>query len=750
MRTNPASRLKQLRRNYLLVRLAEVVCLGVAAGLTVAALSRLAGLSGSDALVLGVILGLVLTLGQVYKLGLHQLNVGRMASFVNRRHPELQWSADLLVHEGPHRGLEALQAQKAASLIETISPFQFPHRLTLSIAALAAGAMAVWSVSHFQNELTTTDNAIRMANPNGNMQPAMVMPIALKRLASTVTPPAYTGLDAVNFEQGDMKVAEGSRIKWHITFSARPEQAFLVVSGTDTLKLSGDGSEYSGQYDVQRSGFYQVSWSDQGQMKSSAYFKLEVTEDAAPVVAVAGIPQFQQFNWNDDLRVPFAADLKDDYGLTDAYIVATVSKGSGESVKFREEKLLFDSPAKVAGRALKANKTIDLRKMRMEPGDELYFYVEAWDNKRPQRQSARTETYFLQITDTASYIVSSDGGLGVDLMPEYFRSQRQIIIDSEKLVSDRGKVKKKDFDDRSNSLAHDQKVLRLRYGQFLGEEFESGITQVESHQQEESAPVTQEEAERQFGHVHDTENEHNLVPGEEHHDHETAPLNPEAKEDPIEAFAHMHDSEEEATFFIQSVKTKLRAALSMMWDAELHLRMNRPEESLPYQYKILQLLKEISNDSRIYVHRTGFDAPPIKEDKRLTGDLKEVDPARRQYTRMEDERFQATKEAVAIIEKYLLKPGLLLAEEERALLQLAGNEMAGGAIENPGRYLESMDLLRQLIEGRNPLNVKELLTIRKSMFELLPERKAAVTARPRSLHNSDRELLKKVEVMKNE
>ena len=61
-----------------------------------------------------------------------------------------------------------------------------------------------------------------------------------------------------------------------------------------------------------------------------------------------------------------------------------------------------------------------------------------------------------------------------------------------------------------------------------------------------------------------------------------------------------------------------------MWDAELHLRLYDPEKSLPYQYRALKLLKEISQDSRIYVHRTGFEPPPLKEEKRLTGDLTEI------------------------------------------------------------------------------------------------------------------------------
>jgi hypothetical protein len=98
-------------------------------------------------------------------------------------------------------------------------------------------------------------------------------------------------------------------------------------------------------------------------------------------------------------------------------------------------------------------------KLGLEPGDELYFYVEALDNKTPLANRARTETFFIALQDTASQQLSVEGGLGVDLMPEYFRSQRQIIIDSEKLLGDRKNISKHEFNSRSNELGYDQKCF---------------------------------------------------------------------------------------------------------------------------------------------------------------------------------------------------------------------------------------------------------------------------------------------------
>jgi hypothetical protein len=83
-----------------------------------------------------------------------------------------------------------------------------------------------------------------------------------------------------------------------------------------------------------------------------------------------------------------------------------------------------------------------------------------------------------------------------------------------------------------------------------------------------------------------------------------------------------------------------------MWDAELHLRMYEPEKSLPYQYKALALIQEIKNSARIYVHRIGFDPPPIKEEVRLTGKIEDVTNYQKTATPEEPEEDQLLKQAI--------------------------------------------------------------------------------------------------------
>ena len=55
------------------------------------------------------------------------------------------------------------------------------------------------------------------------------------------------------------------------------------------------------------------------------------------------------------------------------------------------------------------------------------FWLRAEDNRRPEPQTGRTETHFVLLADTAAPRQVASEGFGVDLVPEYFRSQRQMI-----------------------------------------------------------------------------------------------------------------------------------------------------------------------------------------------------------------------------------------------------------------------------------------------------------------------------------
>ena len=569
--------------------------------------------------------------------------------------------------------------------------------------------------------------------------------ISIRSLSITIDPPAYTNLKSFRSNDFNLHFAEGSNIRWQIEFSGKPQEAKLLFSGKDSINV--EAKNYVAEKKFFESGFYQIQWSDSNKTYQSDFYQLEVIKDQPPKVELKNLQQFTKLKYTDLAPVIASSSISDDYGVSDAILIATVSKGSGESVKFREEKLRFTSPQKISGKNLIASRSLDLKKLGLEPGDELYFYAEAWDDKIPSPNYSRTETFFIAIQDTATEINSVDSGLGVDLMPEYFRSQRQIIIDTEKLLRNKTRISKSEFNSTSNELGYDQKVLRLRYGQFLGEEDEGGIGQEASHADEEEEDVT-----KQYGHAHDTKNEHNLVEQKKGlHKHDEV-KNPDEKEDPIKAFAHSHDNSEEATFFIQSLKAKLKAAVTIMWDAELYLRLYQPEKSLPFQYKALNLLKEISNDSRVYVHRSGFDPPPLKEDKRLTVDLSEIKTNTNSNQVNSELAYPAIRKALTIVEELLTKNSLTLSKENKVALVKAGQELSGLAIQKPLIHLKSLSLLKSLSEEQlSTGEISEaLLQIRKSFWKVLPQQPACPDRHSASSTKLDQEFLRSFEKIRHE
>jgi hypothetical protein len=149
--------------------------------------------------------------------------------------------------------------------------------------------------------------------------------------------------------------------------------------------------------------------------------------------------------------------------------------------------------------------------------------------------------------------------------------------------------------ERSETIAADQGALRRRYGQFLGEE--------------------------------------STLFGKEDHDEDDGGGNKGGKQqDVLHEFGHAHDQAENATLFDEATKKVLRRALAAMWDAENALRAITPKTALPPEHKALDAIKELQQSERIYLHKTAFAPPPIKEDKRMTGDMAGAASMRREQS----------------------------------------------------------------------------------------------------------------------
>src|SRR5690606_14135441 len=188
----------------------------------------------------------------------------------------------------------------------------------------------------------------------------------------------------------------------------------------------------------------------------------------------------------------------------------------------------------------------------------------------------------------------------------------------------------------------------------------------------------------------------------------------------------------------QTIRAKLKATLTIMWDAELHLRLGEPRKSLPFQYKALKLLKEIANDSRIYVHRTGFDAPPIKEEKRLTGELDDARTTTDRYSG-DVNIFPALHEALAVAEKLIRTPNSAISNSDIAIFNRAAAEAGRAAPENPLKFIPLLSVLQKFTTGTaDSTNLTHQATkLSAEIRNVLPGRSPAASAQAGTYHSLD-------------
>ncbi len=526
-----------------------------------------------------------------------------------------------------------------------------------------------------------------------------LLPPSLQKASVRIQPPAYSGLRAS--ESADLNVAalSGSRLAWRVELANADGVALRLSDGRggeNVFQKKGGAYEYRDR--LLHSGIYNLkAYRGDSLLWQSEFYRLEAQPDLPPKITPASKELYRYHQLNDAKKISVSAKISDDFRVQNAFIVATLARGSGENVKFREVRLpLNPSTFKEAN----LTKVLDLKALEFTPGDELYYYWAAVDNRQPEANFTKSDTYFIVYRDTTRMEESELARMAVNRMPEYFRSQRQIIIDTEKLIAKRKKLADKEFKSTSNEIGFDQKVLRLRYGQFLGEEFETNIGGG-GPPDDHGAGGNPLEG---FVHKHDTEEEHAAVAEMPKHDH--AATSPAEQQDPLaalmEQYVHAHDDAEVNTFHEQSTRSLLKMALEQMWQSELHLRMYEPEKALPFENKALEYLKTAQQKARTYVKKSGFDPPPLKiKETRLTGELDKINEGYRQERTYEREQL-ATR--IRRVLGYLELPKLSTAQQHD--VQQVGTQLAETTINSGLKNWAVLGDLQKLASGKK-LTMKE-------------------------------------------
>ena len=675
-----------------------------------------------------------------------QINLQKTSQYIDAHLQEASFSSGLLLEEDENlSSLSKLQRYRVSVILEKgLKSLNPPHHLKRAFLVLLILLFLGIILQQFnlfkkvglETRVNGATNEINFVATDSLSQKAVIPKLIEKEII--ITYPSYTRMGKRITTDPNIKALINSSIHWKLQFNAPVSKVSFAFMGT-TVPLHKDGESYTIELPVEASGFYSFTFDTaEGTSFTSDLFSLEAALDTPPKIEISGLPQYTYFDFSDSKQLQVTSSITDDFGIAQAHIIATVSKGSGESVKFREEKLRFSESIPKGARSITVSKQMDLDALKMEVGDELYFYVEVYDEKSPKPNVGRSETYFAVIKDTVTDQFAVEGTLGVDQMPDYFRSQRQLIIDTEKLIKEKPSISLQDFKFRSNELGFDQKALRLKYGQFMGDEAEMGGVPDAIKQEiaEEEATHAHEDGEEDvlkgYTHDHDGDNEHNLVVQEA-----------DEENDPLHDYLHNHDDPEESTLFEESLKTKLRKALTIMWDAELHLRLYEPKKSLPFQYDALRLIQEIKNSARIYVHRIGFDPPPIKEENRLTGNIEEVNNVQKQETLQVDRPYEAMKTAVGRLER-LIQEKEAFSQDDVSLFSEAGTELAKIAIDNPGKYLSVLQGLKG-IQDNTRRTIENYKRVQRGLLSALPRTEQAPGVKMQTPNEINSLFLKKLE-----
>ena len=518
---------------------------------------------------------------------------------LNARETALEDSAALVFAAGDLAPMERLQAERIAARVAAIDPASLADAWSQRRIAVAwaLGLAAIAAILVWQAQ-TDSPPPLAPAAPGTAAAPGEPR---LTGQRVRIVPPAYTGLPPRYADSLDIRAPQSSRIEWTFGFDPQPRAAAIQLVGGQAIPLARGSEGWGGALRLDIPSLYRVT--PGGMRAQQPAYRLEPIADEPPQVRViepaSGLATMTsgQRSW----RVVFEA--ADDYAVDSlARVTITTAIGEGENVRFSERSQSVTG----TGDPRRRRFTIDLplAPYGLQPGSDLVVQLTVADTRSPGPQAVRGPGVILRFPPPRPTEVAGLDMMAKQQMPAYFRSQRQVIIDTEALIRQRRNLSADEFMVRSDTIGVDQRLLRLRYGQFMGMEAEeTPKPPLPVSDKDDAAPA---------------EPEHHDGDG---HDHGSAPESPVfgSLGNVLADYGHTHDESEAATLLDPDTRALLKLALDAMWEAEVNLRTGKPEAALPFENKALDYIKRIQQATRIYLPRVGTQIPPVDMARRMTG-----------------------------------------------------------------------------------------------------------------------------------
>ncbi len=417
-----------------------------------------------------------------------------------------------------------------------------------------------------------------------------------------IVPPAYTGLPARYEARLDARAPAGSRLEWTFRFAPEPRAAAIELAGGGAFALQPHEEGWTAARPLGGSILYRVVPAGAPPLPAPPLHRIEAVADMPPRIRIIAPERTLNPVAPGQSRSTLRFEASDDYGVVPAaQLHISVAAGEGENLIFR------DHVSALIGHGSARQKTytvlLDLKALGFTGPGDLVAQLTVSDNRSPGPQIVRSASIILRRLPADAAQGSGLDAMARKVLPAYFSSERQIIIDSQALIRQRRTLSPAQFLAKSDSIGADQASLRMRYGQFMGQENEG----------HHDLPVAEDAKPKA--------NPNADLPVADDDDHHPAFPSPTfGNEGNVTAqYGHVHDTAEAATLLDTGTKATLKIALDAMWDAERRLRTGDPQGALPFANKALVAIKRVQQATRIFLGRVGTEQAPIDMARRMTG-----------------------------------------------------------------------------------------------------------------------------------
>lgn len=252
--------------------------------------------------------------------------------------------------------------------------------------------------NHFQYTFRNVTNPVsfRLVAAGYNSQQYtidVVQKPILKAFKVEIDYPAYTGRkDEVRTSLGDMTIPAGTYVRW--AFAAEhTDEALLKLGEGEPAKLTGQANVFASQYRFMNDTAYTLLLRNRKHAIADSYrYQVNVIPDEYPSI------QLQEFRDTvSGKQILLTGTAGDDYGVTRVLFHYQVSSAQNQVLANKSIPL-----KSTQGVLTSFQHYFDIQVLRLQPGQKLSYFIEAWDNDGVHGSKAsRSEvmSYFMYNAD---------------------------------------------------------------------------------------------------------------------------------------------------------------------------------------------------------------------------------------------------------------------------------------------------------------------------------------------------------------